>query len=124
MQLFLQCFVHEQCERNGKNMGNLEKDIDVDDVKELIEKYFRLQEQIDNPTRDGMINALANARSIAYDEIIALEMSEGEIERRPWSDLQDFELYSKLPQYKQGLYNHAVNKVGEETFKYMLEECI
>lgn len=105
-------------------MENLEKDINVDEVKELIEKYFRLQEQIDNPTRDGMINALANARSIAYDEITALEMSQDDIERRPWSDLQDYDLYRKLPQYKQGLYNHAVNKVGEETFKYMLEECI
>ena len=105
-------------------MGNSEKDIDVDGVKELIEKYFRLQEQIDNPTRDGMINALANARSIAYDEIIALEMIQGDIERRPWSELEDFELYRKLPQYKEGLYNHAVKKVGEETFKYMLEECI
>ena len=105
-------------------MENLEKDINVDEVKELIEKYFRLQEQIDNPTKDGMIKALSGAQSIAYDEIIALEMSQGDIERRPWSDLQDFDLYRKLPKYKQGIYNYAVKKVGEETFKYMLEECI
>ena len=105
-------------------MDNLEKDISVDGVKELIERYFRLQEQIDNPTRTGMINALANARSIAFDEITEVEMSQDDVERRPWSDLQDYELYNKLPQYKQGLYNHAVKEVGEETFKYMLEECI
>ena len=105
-------------------MENFEKDISVDEIKVLIEKYFRLQEQIDNPTRDGMIKALSDAQDIAYIEITALEMSQGDIDHTPWSDLQDYDLYRKLPQYKQGLYNHAVNIVGEETFKYMLEECI
>ena len=101
-----------------------DNDISVEEIKELVEKYFRIKEQIDNPTRDGMIKALSGAQSIAYNEIIALEMSEGDIDQTPWSDLEDFDLYRKLLQYKQGLYNYAVNKVGEETFKYMLEECI
>ena len=105
-------------------MENFEKDINVDEIQDLIKKYFRLQEQIDNPTRDGMIKALSGARNIAYNEITALEMGQGDIDQTPWSDLQDYDLYRKLPQYKQGLYNYAVNKVGEETFKYMLEECI
>ena len=105
-------------------MGNFEEDVDINEIKELIEKYFRLQEQIDKPTRDGMIKALSDAQNIALDEIDALEESEGDIDQIDWDDLEDHELYSKLPQYKQGLYNHAVNRVGEETFKYLLEECI
>ena len=105
-------------------MANFEEDVNIDEIKELIEKYFRLQEQIDKPTREGMIKALSNAQSIAYDEISALEESQGDIDQMPWSDLQDDDLYSKLLQYKQGLYNYAVNRVGEETFKYLLEECI
>lgn len=100
------------------------EDNSVEEVKDLIEKYFRLQEQIDNPTRAGMIKALSGAQKIAKEEITEIEKSQGDISQMPWSDFQDEDLYRKLPQYKQGLYNHAVNKVGEETFKYMLEECI
>ena len=105
-------------------MGNFEEDVNIEEIKELIEKYFRLQEQIDKPTRDGMIKALSSAQSIAHDEIAALEESQGDIDQMSWADLEDQDLYSKLVQYKQGLYNYAVSRVGEETFKYMLEECI
>ena len=105
-------------------MGNFEEDVDIEEIKNLIEKYFRLQAQIDNPSRDGMIKALTNAQNIAREEISALEESEDDIGQTPWDDLEDGDLYSKLLQYKQGLYNYAVNKVGEETFKYLLEECI
>ena len=96
----------------------------VEEIKDLIEKYFRLQEQIDNPSRAGMIKALSAAYSIAQNEIAEIERGQGDISQTSWADLQDHDLYSKLPQYKQGLYNYAVNKVGEETFKYMLDECI
>ena len=106
------------------SMGNFEEDVDIDEIKVLIEKYFRLQEQIDKPSRDGMIKALSDAQSIARDEITAMEESEGNFDQIPWSDLEDQDLYSKLPQYKQGLYDHAVGRVGEETFRYLLEECI
>lgn len=105
-------------------MGNFEEDVDIDEIKALIVKYFRLQEQIDKPSRDGMIKALSDAQSIAYDEITALEESEGDFAPMSWDDLEDEDLYSKLMQYKQGLYEHAVSRVGEETFKYLLEECI
>lgn len=64
-------------------MENFDKDINVDEIRDLVEKYFRLQEQIDNPTRDGMLKALSGAQSIAYNEIIALEMSEGDIDQTP-----------------------------------------
>lgn len=105
-------------------MGNFEEDVNIDEIKMLIEKYFRLQEQIDKPSRDGMIKALSDAQSIAYDEITALEESQGVFDQIPWDDLEDQDLYSKLTQYKQGLYDHAVSRVGEETFKYLLDECI
>ena len=104
--------------------NNFEGDISIEEIKDLIEKYFRLQEQIDNPTRTGMIKALSGAQSVARNEIAEIEKSQGDISQTLWSDMQDHDLYSKLPQYKQGLYNYAVNRVGEETFKYMLDECI
>lgn len=104
--------------------NNFEEDISIEEIKDLIVKYFRLQEQIDNPSRDGMIKALSAAQSIARDEITEIEKSQDDICEMPWDDFQDEDLYRKLPQYKQGLYNYAVNKVGEETFKYMLDECI
>ena len=100
------------------------EDNNIEEIKDLIEKYFRLQEQIDNPSRAGMIKALSAAHSIAQNEIAEIEKSQGDNSQTSWSDMQDHDLYSKLPQYKQGLYNYAVNKVGEETFKYMLDECI
>lgn len=105
-------------------MGNFEEDVDIEEIKNLIEKYFRLQAQIDNPSRDGMIKALTNAQHIAREEISALEESGVDIGQTSWDDLEDGDLYSKLLQYKQGLYNYAVGRVGEETFKYLLEECI
>ena len=105
-------------------MEDFEKDVDIEEIKDLIEKYFRLQEQIDNPSRDGMIKALTSAQRIAHDEITAIEENDDEIAQVPWSDLEDYDLYRKLPQYKQGLHNYAVSRVGEETFKYLLEECI
>ena len=108
-------------------MENFEKFDDVsemDNLKDLIVKYFRLQEQIDNPSRDGMIKALSEAQRIAHDEIAALEKGQEDIDQVSWSDIPDHDLYQKLPQYKQGLYNYAIKKVDEETFMYMLEECI
>ncbi len=89
---------------------------------ELLEKYFKLQDQIDNPTRSGMIDALSDAQNVARQEITSLEHSQGDIYPMPWTSFQDQDLYRKLTQYQQGLYNHAVNKVGEEAFKKLLIE--
>ena len=90
------------------------------EAMELVEKFFKLQAQINNPTRLGMIDALTDAQNIARQEITSLEQSQGDIYPMPWTSFQDKDLYRKLGQYQQGLYNHAVNKLGEETFKNLL----
>lgn len=92
------------------------------EAKDLIEKYFKLQEQMKNPTRFGMIDALSAAQNIAYQEITTLEKSQGDIYPMPWASFQDRDLYRKLKQYQQGIYNHAVNKLGEKAFKKLLKE--
>ena len=105
-------------------MERLEK---LNDTKESseIENFIKvsceLENQIKNPTRNGMIKALTDAQNVAYNEIATLEKEQGNIYRKPWSDFQTRDLLCKLPKYKQGLYNHAINKFGEETFKHLLE---
>ena len=92
------------------------------EIEELIEKYFKLQDQINNPTRDGMIEALSGAPNVAHQEITMLEHNQGDIYPTLWSDFLYNDLYRKLTQYQQGLYIHAVNKLGEEAFKELLKE--
>lgn len=106
-------------------MENFEKASTTEETKELkefVEKYFKLQTQIINPTRDGMIDALSSAQCIAYDEISTLEISQGDIYLMPWSSFSNNDLFRKLPQYQQGLYINAVNRFGEDAFKKLLNE--
>ena len=94
------------------------------EIEDFIKAYFELENQIKNPTRNGMIKALTDAQNVAYYEIAALEKEQGNIYRKPWSDFSTRDLLRKLPKYMQGLNNHAVNKFGEETFKHLLEKHI
>lgn len=106
-------------------MENSEKFNDVKEAKEigeLIEKYFKLQAQINNPTKDGMIEALSGVQNIARKEITMVEQSQGDIYPMMWSDFTYNDLYRKLSQYQQGLYIHAVNKLGKKAFDKLLEE--
>ena len=97
---------------------------DTKEAKKLIEKYFKLQAQINHPTRFGMIDALSDAQNVARQEITALEESQGDIYQIPWTSFLDNDLYRKLAQYQQGLYIHAINKFGEEVFKKLLKEHV
>lgn len=103
-------------------MENSEKFNDAKEIEELIEKYFKLQAQINNPTKDGMIEALSDAQNVARQEITMLEQSQGDIYPMLWSNFPYNDLYRKLSQYQQGLYNHAVKKFGEEAYKKLLKE--
>lgn len=94
------------------------------EIEEFIKAYCELENQIKNPTRNGMIKALIDAQNVAYSEIAALEKEQGNIYRKPWSDFSTRDLLSKLPKYMQGLNNHAANKFGEETFRHLLEKHI
>ncbi len=105
-----------------ENSERLSETKEEKEAAELIEKYFKLQAQIKNPTKSGMIEALSGARSVAQQEITSLEKSQGDIYQMPWTNFPDRDLYRKLPQYQQGLYNHAVKKFGEEVIKKLLKE--
>ena len=94
------------------------------EIEDFTKAYCELENQIRNPTRNGMIKALTDAQKVAYNEIAALEKNQGNIYRKPWSDFSTHDLLRKLPKYMQGLNNHAVNKFGEETVKHLLEEYI
>lgn len=103
-------------------MENPEKFNDAKEIGELIEKYFKLQAQINNPTREGMIEALSDAKNVAGQEITMVEQSQGDIYPMPWSNFPYNELHRKLSQYQQGIYNHAANKLGEKAFDKLLED--
>ena len=92
------------------------------EIDDFIESFFKLQAQINNPTKDGMIEALSGAQKIAHQEITKVEKNQGDVFYMPWSCFQEKELYRKLAQYQQGLYIHAVNKFGEEVVKKLLKE--
>lgn len=50
---------------------------DLKDVKDAMNKIQKLRAQMKNPTRDGMIEALRDAKMSALMEISALEMAQG-----------------------------------------------
>lgn len=105
-----------------ENYERLNDTKEVNESEKFIEAYFKLQTQIYNPTRFGMIDALSGAQEIAGQEISTLERNQGENCLTPWANIPNDYLYRKLSQYQQGIYNHAVNKLGEEAFKRLLKE--
>ena len=92
------------------------------EIYDLINSYLKLQDQLKNPTRFGMIEALSSAQNIARQEITDLEKQQGDIYQMPWMNFQDRDLYRKLRQYQQGLYRRAVNRLCEEAFKKIIKE--
>lgn len=91
------------------------------EINDFLKSFFKLQAQINNPSKDGMIAALSEAQDIAHQEITQVEKSQGDVFYMPWSCFQEKDLYRKLTQYQQGLYNHAKNKFGEEVVKKLLK---
>lgn len=89
---------------------------DIKDVANVIDKIQKLRNQIKNPTRSGMIEALQDAKMSALAEITALEMSQGATNWVPFSEASDGQLYALLGQYEQGLRLHCIAKIGEEAF--------
>ena len=85
---------------------------DFKDVKDAMNKIQKLRAQMKNPTRDGMIEALRDAKISALTEISALEMAQGATS----SAASDSQLYALLGQYEQGLRLHCIAKIGEKTF--------
>lgn len=82
------------------------------EIYDLINSYLKLQDQLKNPTRFGMIEALSSAQNIARQEITDLEKQQGDIYQMPWMNFQDRDLYRKLRQYQQGLYRRGCYQIG------------
>lgn len=95
---------------------------DVKEENDFLKAYLKLEAQIRNPSREGMIDALKEAMAVAQSEIRNVEISYGETTPTPWDQIQDAVLYNKLYEYQQGMYQHAVKKYGEEVVKRMLEQ--
>lgn len=100
----------------------MEEAKEAKEVYDLISSYLKLQDQLKNPTRLGMIEALSSAQNAARKEITDLEIQQGDTYPMPWTEFQDRDLYRKLTQYQQGLYRRAVIRLGEEAFKELLNE--
>lgn len=94
---------------------------DVKDIEDAVKKIVALQRQINNPTRDGMINALSDAQSTAGKEIQQVEYSQGDTIPTPWVCFPDQDLYRKLSQYQEGLRQHCIKKIGKKAFEELLK---
>jgi hypothetical protein len=108
-------------ERGVHNMSNplikyCSEANDLKDVKDAINKIQKLRAQMENPTRDGMIEALRDAKISALIEISALEMAQGATNWVPFSEASDSTLYTLLGQYERGLRLHCIAKIGEKAF--------
>ena len=95
---------------------------DLKDVKDAMNKIQKLRAQMKNPTRDGMNEALRDAKMSALMEISALEMAQGATSWAPFSAASDSQLYALLGQYEQGLKLHCIAKIGEKAFDEQMKE--
>lgn len=114
-------------ERGVHNMSNplnkyCSEANDLKDVKDAMNKIQKLRAQMKNPTRDGMIEALRDAKISALIEISALEMAQGATNWAPFSTASDSQLYALLGQYEQGLKLHCIAKIGEKAFDEQMNE--
>lgn len=96
---------------------------DEKDIIDAVKKIVALQKQMNNPTRDGMINALSDAQLTAGEEIQQLEYSQGDTIPTPWVCFPDQDLYRKLSQYQEGLRQHGIKKIGKKMFEELLKEA-
>lgn len=114
-------------ERGVHNMSNplnkyCSEANDLRNVKDAMNKIQKLRAQMKNPTRDGMIEALRDAKMSALMEISALEMAQSATSWAPFSAASDSQLYALLGQYEQGLKLHCIAKIGEKAFDEQMNE--
>ncbi len=107
-----------------KDIKNIKETKDNKELLDIIKKIIKLENQIYKPDRNGMIDALKDAQSVARNEIVQnIQQSSSFFYSKPWVAFSDKELYNMLPQYKQGLINHGIAKIGKGVFEKLLEEC-
>lgn len=100
----------------------IKKQEDRKDVLEAIEKIRALQKQRRSPDRNGMIDALQDAKNKAPLEIIALEFSQGDTRLMPFVNFSNEDLYRKLAQYQQGLESYCIEKIGKKAFDELMKK--
>lgn len=107
-----------------KDIKNIKETKDNKELLDIIKKIIKLENQIDKPDRNGMIDALKDAQSVACNEIIQnIQQHGGNVYEKSWDIITNQELYSMLPLYKQSLINHGFAKIGKGEFEKLLEEC-
>ena len=95
---------------------------DQKDIINAIYKMVNLQFQMSQPTRQGMIDALNGAQSVAQEEIIKIEHQQGDTIPTPWGCFQDPDLYRKLFQYHEALRRYCIDKIGKHAFEGLMKE--
>ena len=105
------------------NFGKAKDAKDKKDIEDAVKKIAALQKQINNPTRDGMINALSDAQLTAGDEIQQIEHYQGDTIPMPWSYFPNQDLYRKLSQYQEGLRQHCIKKIGKKALEDLLKKA-
>lgn len=95
---------------------------DIKELKDAVKKFVALQNQRNNPTREGMITALSDAQSTAGKEIMQVEYSQGDTIPTPWNCFSYQDLYRKLGQYQEGLRQYCIKKFGEKAFEKLVKE--
>lgn len=107
-----------------KDIKNIKETKDNKELLDIIKKIIKLENQIDKPDRNGMIDALKDAQSVACNEIVQnIQQHGGNVYEKSWDIITNQELYSMLPLYKQSLINHGFAKIGKGVFEKLLEEC-
>lgn len=104
--------------------NNLKELLDMQEKVKILECYVKLTRQKNNPTRQGMIDALSSAKKLAPHEITSIETRQGEVYLTAWEAISDEELYRKLSDYQLGLYNFCIKKWGKEKFEDMLRDYV
>lgn len=92
------------------------------DVTDAVDKILKLQKQIDQPDRNGMIKALQDAKFSAPVEIMAVEFQQGDTILMLWDNFTDKDLHRKLSQYQQGLRAYCIEKVGTKIYNQIVAE--
>ena len=94
----------------------------IREQSEAIDCILELNRQLVMPTREGMIQAIIKSRKCAGEEIVMLEHQQRECNYMPIMNATDDQLYNKILQCRQAVYNHCVNKLGQEVIDNILKE--
>ena len=106
------------------NFSKIKDAKDGKDILDAVGKIVALQQQLNNPTRDGVIWALQDARAVASDEIRQIGHDQGDTILMPWEYFSNQDSYRKLSQYQNGLRQYCIKKIGQKAFEELLKGAL